>query len=522
MMDPFVSSILKEWGLEDITTVFQANAIDEESFRLLDPESIKDLIPRVGIRLKFLQRFNQFNKQDIDLDSSASSSVGTIILPTSNSDQSYQSQSDVEESLPSKDGDGKHKIIAESSGTKMGKKFNVRKILEDADQENTITQLEEGTLGSSERRKMVRVLVSHLIENYGMSVGTDVKISLARAIVDEFPKLKDSEGEGYEAWYTKSSGRHPATGYLEERLRNVRKRSLNFLEKNAGVLPLKLKKTSTPVNKAAGKKEPEFTDEEISKMIVWMKSNHSPVEKVKDFMRNTQPKRAEWLQKNKSTTSLHELLNTYPRLLDTPGMIEQDFLLQVSPISLKEVWTLPLSEKVVAYAKSQDPRWESKLCVTGYDKGDIQCISIQLLPIILSSGTITTNEGKKVRATVSDALAGFVEVKPVGTNIPQYIEGIQNNTHRKQPFVLIMGERNHPTQSFAIIESSALPAVDIIEAIDICFKSFYVLDISYPSQCNTSWEFIQRFVFQLSDGRKGKGATSPSVRSLRAYLTSTD
>lgn len=40
-----------------------ANAIDEESLRLLDPESTKDLIPKVGIRLKFLQRLNQFKKQ---------------------------------------------------------------------------------------------------------------------------------------------------------------------------------------------------------------------------------------------------------------------------------------------------------------------------------------------------------------------------------------------------------------------------------------------------------------------------
>lgn len=110
----------------------------------------------------------------------------------------------------------------------------------------------------------------------------------------------------------------------------------------------------------------------------------------------------------------------------------------------------------------------------------------------------------------------------MGTNIPQYIEGTQNNRHRKQPFVLIMGERNHPTQSFVIIESSALPAADAMEAVDICFKSFYVLDISYPTQCNTSWKIIQQFVFKLPDERKGKGTTSPSVRSLCAYLTSTD
>ena len=44
-----------------------------------------------------------------------------------------------------------------------------------------------------------------------------------------------------------------------------------------------------------------------------MKFNNSPVEEVKDHTRLTQPKRAEWLQVNKSTKSLSQLLFQYPR-----------------------------------------------------------------------------------------------------------------------------------------------------------------------------------------------------------------
>lgn len=53
-----------------------------------------------------------------------------------------------------------------------------------------------------------------------------------------------------EAWYTKSMGRHPATGYLEERLRNVRKRTRKFLATENEV-SLKLKK---PLKHIADKK----------------------------------------------------------------------------------------------------------------------------------------------------------------------------------------------------------------------------------------------------------------------------
>lgn len=50
---------------------------------------------------------------------------------------------------------------------------------------------------------------------------------MARAVVEEFPILKDDEGHGFEAWYTPGKGIHSATGWLEERLRNVRRRSSN-------------------------------------------------------------------------------------------------------------------------------------------------------------------------------------------------------------------------------------------------------------------------------------------------------
>ncbi|ROL41953.1 hypothetical protein DPX16_23903 [Anabarilius grahami] len=47
---------------------------------------------------------------------------------------------------------------------------------------------------------------------------------MALALTAQFPCLKNNEGHGYESWYTPGRYRHPATGYLEERLRNVRKR----------------------------------------------------------------------------------------------------------------------------------------------------------------------------------------------------------------------------------------------------------------------------------------------------------
>lgn len=38
------------------------NFIDEEAFNLLDSESIKELVPQIGKRLKFIKLYDQFKK----------------------------------------------------------------------------------------------------------------------------------------------------------------------------------------------------------------------------------------------------------------------------------------------------------------------------------------------------------------------------------------------------------------------------------------------------------------------------
>ncbi|KAJ8334888.1 hypothetical protein SKAU_G00405270 [Synaphobranchus kaupii] len=47
---------------------------------------------------------------------------------------------------------------------------------------------------------------------------------MASALVHAFPCLKDTTGSGSETWYAQGRNHHPATGSLEERLRNIRKR----------------------------------------------------------------------------------------------------------------------------------------------------------------------------------------------------------------------------------------------------------------------------------------------------------
>ncbi|KAJ8029947.1 hypothetical protein HOLleu_29485 [Holothuria leucospilota] len=61
-MDPFVKDKLEEWGLMEWSNAFEENFIDEESFLLLDSESLKELIKRLGPRMKAAKKIKELKQ----------------------------------------------------------------------------------------------------------------------------------------------------------------------------------------------------------------------------------------------------------------------------------------------------------------------------------------------------------------------------------------------------------------------------------------------------------------------------
>uniref|UniRef100_A0A1Y1LUY6 SAM domain-containing protein n=1 Tax=Photinus pyralis TaxID=7054 RepID=A0A1Y1LUY6_PHOPY len=54
-----VESLLEDWGLPQLIETFKNNDIDLSNFFLLEESLIKELIPSIGIRAKFLSLFKR-------------------------------------------------------------------------------------------------------------------------------------------------------------------------------------------------------------------------------------------------------------------------------------------------------------------------------------------------------------------------------------------------------------------------------------------------------------------------------
>ncbi|CAM4570737.1 unnamed protein product [Leuciscus chuanchicus] len=183
--------------------------------------------------------------------------------------------------------------------------------------------------------------------------------------------------DGKGAWYTPGRKHRPATGFLEECLRNVRKRMRKLKQPEYGV-PL----------------------EKVQEMVEWLKVHKYPISEVENYMKETAIYRGKWIRNNGSK-SIPEVLKEFPRLVDNPGMISQDFkqLYPDAARKLFENWT------TVSDAQ-REGKLHSVLCdMTPAAKEET---ALKVLPTLLPP-SIYRRGGKVFRPTTEKAQRGCGE-----------------------------------------------------------------------------------------------------------------
>lgn len=67
---------------------------------------------------------------------------------------------------------------------------------------------------------------------------------------------------------------------------------------------------------------------------------------------------------------------------------------------------------------------------------------------------------------------------------------------RLQPFLIVLNNQ----QQFALVgDDFSYLFDDFLVAIDIYFKIFFVFNLEYPFECQSFWEFIQKFFYDINN-----------------------
>lgn len=62
IMDTYVKNLLNGWSMPELIKVFQEEEIDEGAFKCLKYDMIKEIIPKVGKRAKFVQKYEEYKE----------------------------------------------------------------------------------------------------------------------------------------------------------------------------------------------------------------------------------------------------------------------------------------------------------------------------------------------------------------------------------------------------------------------------------------------------------------------------
>ncbi|XP_063961476.1 uncharacterized protein LOC135155655 [Lytechinus pictus] len=544
-MDDFVKEKLVMWGLERFLENFEEQEIDQETLLLLDDQAVKaDLIKPLGPRSKLLQRIKELKGPSLisedctfseDIPSTSNSSLSipsgsstSIIKPpevipsTSNSSTSIRSSSS-STSKPPEDipntsnssvsipSSSSTSIIKPPEAKKIKMAHDIRAILSKRREgEELIKEMEEGCISYNSRKLIVNTLVSHLIETYTKWPKTEQKLAMAKCIVTQFPALDNDDHDAYLTWFTPASQNKTkdSSGYIEMRLRNVRYRDPARTPKESN------KKVQANLPNTEDLDLSSDKDEEVDAKIKWLQDHKEPRQQVRSWMRDTCKARAGYIRDNKDKP-VQELLLLFPRLIDTEGMVDQDFRILFPQSADKLFLTWPkFCRHVLNYAEKQVD-WRLYLNFKGAVETDEQEVnlSLQVLPMLFPPGKKKGAKGRSGSSTKDEARKAFVQRKEIGTNIPGFLD----QKTQTQPFVLIQGEIDKPEQVFVVVENSTIPCTSLLKGIDICMKLVYILDMDYAWQCQHVWDFLQKNVYKLGQV-KGRGTSVPAVTLLKTYL----
>ena len=68
-----------------------------------------------------------------------------------------------------------------------------------------------------------------------------------------------------------------------------------------------------------------------------------------------------------------------------------------------------------------------------------------------------------------------------------------------QPQLLLLGHNIcRPDQYFIVLNNIVYEVDNLVKAVDLCFKSFFVFNLDYPVQAFDPWSFIQKGLYNIT------------------------
>ncbi|XP_030750194.1 uncharacterized protein LOC115877984 isoform X2 [Sitophilus oryzae] len=349
--------------------------------------------------------------------------------------------------------------------------------------QNIIEEYEKNqVLNNRTRRELVNLTVRMMTNTYGISMSKEIKVEFAKAIVELFPKLRDtlSNKGGYEIFYNDSL-RTPS-GYLAWRLRTVAR---------SNMVPSSKRKLSPQVTSDSDDSSDEPT---LKKARTLTEQEVADIEFLKNACCKTQKK--EIMEKMKNLFNCRKTNDfsfvDYPRFLDTPGLIEQDFSL-LYPANANN-FVAKFEKKAANIIEIYEATISNKLAdLEAWDKNTRALLSIiHMLP--------STAKGKKNRNSSRDTVNSLIDKLLIFCSVGDPLDKILEVRKSFQPFLVAIGSKRAAIHDFKIVFDNRFLDTgknNILDAFDLLFKVHFVFKVKFDTGLETFFTFIQDFFYEI-------------------------
>ncbi|KAJ8401607.1 hypothetical protein AAFF_G00379240 [Aldrovandia affinis] len=372
----------------------------------------------------------------------------------------------------------------------------------------------KGTLTDTTRRHLINMLVAHMTETQGRIPPKNVRELYALGIITLFPSLKDPFSQkGYEHFYDGQNG----TGYLAWRLKTVQRKT--FHRGGGEQRPTVSRGPNFERQTHLG----EQLQGEVCKEAILYMAQCTEQEQVFLKMRQTFQYRQQLVHDPQQTGTV---LSTFTRLLDTKGLVNQDFTLLFgleTSCKLLENWDSSFKAKVIKEARSLTQ--PTDLCCllkcaeyepsSDQDVPEVLGWDSDMASVLLLVHLLPPPPGGRKSAKISarEAVDRVVQFYKSRTEWrPGSTEG------QRQPYLVAVGSRRDQIQSFYLaLDHHLLPcqANCSLGAFDELFKAHFVFGLSYDEALSSVYTFLQTTVYNIDVGSVKE---SPRVKELRARL----
>ncbi|XP_051503155.1 uncharacterized protein LOC127411535 [Myxocyprinus asiaticus] len=368
------------------------------------------------------------------------------------------------------------------------------------------------SLSDGRRRDMVKILVAHLTNEHGTSPSRRLKEEYAKGIISLFPYLADPRSKlGYEHYYNAEDG----SGYLAWRIKTLQKEGSEGRMKR----PRQPQTGGPTADRDPYKEDSWLNDERQCQEAIALMKHTADEAVVKEKMRLTLAYRQKMLHDPKEAS---DILSIFPRFMDIPGLIDQDFGLlfgDATSAKLLEKWSTNIKPQVIAQSHGLTQTSELQDLIqnaeaTEVEEGwDSDMSSILMLVHLLPPSCQGRKRPGKISARQAcDCLVKFIKT---GTSIQGHLDSIGESL---QPYLLVVGPKRSRVQScFIVIDQHALPckASNSLACVDELFKAHFVFGTSYCQELTNVYSFLQTTVYDI-DVETTK--VNPRVAELRARM----